>query len=480
MGSDWDSEKVTPPKSAKEWDGPQDEANPQNWSLAKRLYHSLIPTSIAFLCPFGSSVYTPGHMEVMSDFGVNREVALLPFVFYLLGLSFGPVLAAPLSETYGREVVYLSALPISAAFTLGAGFSEGIASLIVCRFFAGLFSSPGLSIGTGTLSDIWPPEKRAVPMAMFISMVQVGPALGPLIGGYVTIEMSWRWTQWVILFGMAFVLGLTLGMKETYKAVILSRRAKALGIEGPDLPHANKTRIETIKFFATKTIVRPLHMLCTEVIVTLFDLYVAFNFGLLNAFFAAFSWVFQNVYGFGLGSTGLTYLGQLVGTIVGLCIMLYISVVKWPRDLEALKQEGGSKLPPEHRLLIAKIGAPLLPASLFLFGWTARPSVHWIAPVIAEGLFGCGNLLIFTTASLYLTDCYGARYGASAWSSNTFLRYLFAFIFPLFAVQMYEGLGTGWATSLLGFCSLALVPIPFAFDRYGARLRRNTAYPSGE
>lgn len=51
-------------------------------------------------------------MEVMSDFGVNREVALLPFVFYLLGLSFGPVLAAPLSETYGRKVVYLSALPI--------------------------------------------------------------------------------------------------------------------------------------------------------------------------------------------------------------------------------------------------------------------------------------------------------------------------------------------------------------------------------
>ncbi|KAM3418133.1 hypothetical protein BST61_g6337 [Cercospora zeina] len=149
--------------------------------------------------------------------------------------------------------------------------------------------------------------------------------------------MSWRWTQWAIPFGMALVLGLTLGMDESYKAVILSRRAKTLGIEGPPLPHVNKTGTETIKFFATKTIIRPLHMLFTESIVALFDLYVAFSFGLLNVFFAAFSWVFQNVYGFGLGSTGLTYLGQLVGAIVGLAIMVYISVVKWPRKLETLR-----------------------------------------------------------------------------------------------------------------------------------------------
>ena len=33
--------------------------------------------------------------------------------------------------------------------------------------------------------------------------------------------------------------------------------------------------------------------------------------------------------------------------------------------------------------------------------------MHWIVPIIAEAFFSCGNLLIFTTASLYLTDCYG-------------------------------------------------------------------------
>lgn len=42
---------------------------------------------------------------------------------------------------------------------------------------------------------------------------------------------------------------------------------------------------------------------------------------------------------------------------------------------------------------------------------------------------------------------------------------------PLFILQMYEGLGTGWATSVLGLCALVMMPIPFAFSRWGAVLR---------
>lgn len=196
-------------KSATDWWGPDDKANPQNWSTGKKIFHTIVPPSVGFLCPFGSSVYSPGNKQVQSEFNVSREIALLPFVFYLLGLSFGPILASPTSEQYGRKIVYMSSLPIFAAFTVGAGFSQGIVSLIVCRFFAGLFSSPGLSIGTGTISDIWPPEKRGAPMSIFIFMVQMGPALGPVIGGFVVETRGWRWTQWVICFGIVVVFAVS-------------------------------------------------------------------------------------------------------------------------------------------------------------------------------------------------------------------------------------------------------------------------------
>lgn len=168
-------------RTAEDWWGAQDDGNPQKWRTGKKIYHTIVPAAVGFLCPFGSSVYTPGHQGVMAEFGVSRVVSQLPFAFYLLGLSFGPIVASPTSETVGRKTVYQSALPVFAIFTLGAGFSQNITSLIICRFFAGLFSSTGLSIGTGTVSDVWPAELRGAPMSFFICMVQMGPALGPVI-----------------------------------------------------------------------------------------------------------------------------------------------------------------------------------------------------------------------------------------------------------------------------------------------------------
>ena len=101
---------------------------------------------------------------------------------------------------------------------------------------------------------------------------------------------SWRWTQWVILFGLAIAFVLTCFMDESYKLVILRRRAKRLGIRPAE--DSKKSAASNIKYFLTKTISRPIYMMCTEPIVTFFDIYNAFNFGLLNAFFAAFSWVY--------------------------------------------------------------------------------------------------------------------------------------------------------------------------------------------
>lgn len=188
----------------------------------------------------------------------------------------------------------------------------------------------------------------------------------------------------------------------------------------------------------------------------------------------------------------LTYLGNdfrapllttciLVGSTIGCVIITAIDKKRYMPEFRRLKKENSdAKVPPEERLWNMMIGAPLLAISLFWFGWTARPSIHWISPIAAEAMFSCGNLLIFVSTLVYLADCFGAKYGASATSSNTFFRYLVATVFPLFANQLYEGLGVGWASSLLGFLAAVLAPIPFLFFRYGPMLRSRSTYVSGE
>ena len=127
---------------------------------------------------FASSVYTPGIPNVQEQFHVSTTVAILPLSLYVLGTAFGPMLAAPLSETLGRRAVYFFCLPIFGLFIIGAGFSKTFASLVVCRFFAGVFGSPPLSIGAGTAADLYPSAKRALVTCCFT----VTPFLGPVLG----------------------------------------------------------------------------------------------------------------------------------------------------------------------------------------------------------------------------------------------------------------------------------------------------------
>lgn len=127
---------------------------------------------------FGSSVYTPGVFYVQHQFHTSTTVALLPLSLFVLGIAFGPMLAAPISETYGRRPVYFLCLPIFGLFILGAGFSKNLASLLVTRFLAGVFGSPALSVGAGTCADLFPPEKRALVTGFFVATPFLGTVLG--------------------------------------------------------------------------------------------------------------------------------------------------------------------------------------------------------------------------------------------------------------------------------------------------------------
>jgi DHA1 family multidrug resistance protein-like MFS transporter len=82
---------------------------------------------------------------------------------------------------------------------------------------------------------------------------------------------------------------------------------------------------------------------------------------------------------------------------------------------------------------------------------------------------------IFLQALNYLVDAY-LMFAASAIAGNTFLRSLCGAGFPLFARQMFDGMGIQWAATLLGCVAAVLAPIPFFFYFYGHKIRERSAY----
>jgi hypothetical protein len=193
-------------------------------------------------------------------------------------------------------------------------------------------------------------------------------------------------------------------------------------------------------------------------------------YGTLYMLFAAYPIVFQQVRGWSEGIGGLAFLGILVGMIIAVAYT-------FPENFRYAKKcaETTDRLAPELRLPPSMIGGIALPIGLFWFAWTNSPSIHWMASVAAGAPFGFGMVLVFLSVFNYLIDSY-TIFAASVLAANSALRSLFGMAFPLFTTYMYENLGIHWASSIPAFLSLACVPFPFIFYKYGARIRKRCTY----
>lgn len=130
--------------------------------------------------------------------------------------------------------------------------------------------------------------------------------------------------------------------------------------------------------------------------------------------------------------------------------------------------------------------------------------MHWIVPIIGSIPFGTGVVFVFSSVFTYLVDAY-RPVAASAMASNSFMRssfaagesvltcrpdwyfgstqslhsFLGALGFPLFALPMYNRLGTVGASCLLAGLTLLMMPLPFIFYRIGARVRERSKFGAG-
>ncbi|CAG7916157.1 unnamed protein product [Penicillium olsonii] len=478
---------MSEPTEAKELDWANDPDNAKNWSTSKKIYNTAVPALLCMLISFGLAIYSPSHTSVQHDFQISSTLALLPFTLYVYGLAFGPAVSAPLSETFGRRFIYVFVTPIALLFILGASFAKNIAALAICRLLAGITISAPLAVGAGTIMDMWtgPQTNRGVVLIMTIAFL--GPALGELVGGWIAQYKNWQWSLWTTLFLGAGVWIFALGAQETYATPVKRRKAQKLGLPVPPAPIP--AGLPGIRFLFTVTLVRPLYMLVREPIVLLCSLYSSLNFSILFCFLACIPLIFETTYDFTPGQSGLVLIGIAVGCVLGGTVLVLLDAYTMKLHVRKLNTAAP---PPERMLWGAMIGGPFMAASLFWFAWTARPGIHWISSIIATGLFGFSNILVFVSTMLYLTNVYGAKSGASALAANGLLRYLVGGSFPLFTIpsmssclvspayisdfSVYNNLGYEWASSLLGFLAVAFAFLPWIFYVFGSRVRQSSAY----
>jgi len=337
-----------------------------------------------------------------------------------------------MSELFGRKWPLLIAYACFGIFQIPVAVAQNVQTIMLCRFFGGVFASSPLGIVGGSMADMWSPTYRAAAIAGFALATFVGPAMGPIIGGFVTDSyLGWRWTEYLTaILAFFFLFVDIIFLPETYGPVLLKEKAKKLRHERMIWAiHARQEEKEiSFKTIFEVYLFRPIKMLFLEPMILLLTMYVSFVYGVVYLLFSAFPIAYQEVRGWNDGVGALPFLGITLGALTGsIIIVLFI-----PRYARKMKEAGGPV--PEERLIPMMIGGVLFTIGLFWWSWTSYPTISWVPQVIAGWPLGAGIVLIFLQVINYLIDAY-LMHANSAIAANTLMRSFFGAGFPLFAVQ---------------------------------------------
>ncbi|KAM7198494.1 Major facilitator superfamily domain containing protein [Rhypophila sp. PSN 637] len=456
------------------WDDAPDRSdpeNPLNWRPTMKWANILMISVISFLVPLVSSMLAPAVPLVMADLNTtSKSFATFCVSIFVLGFACGPLILAPLSERYGRVIIYNISNVFFTIFTVMCGLSQNETMFLVFRFLSGFAGVATITIGSGTIADMMPREERGRAVSIWAVGTIMGPAIGPVIGGWLTGMVGWRWMFWIISIVIAIVSILAfLILKETYAPVLLSRKAAILRRSNGNTPaRIFQPASATSQVSFTQNLLRPTKLLLFRPLVTMLCTYVATLYGTLYLLFATYSFLFTQVYRFTVFSNGLVFLAGGIGTLFGLAYMGYIS----DRIIKS-SLEKGIQPTPEDRLspIITLPGSLTFPLGLLIYGWGAQKELHWIIPQIGTGITGFGSIIVFTAIQTYLIDAFEARWAASVIGANAVLRGIAGAVVPLAGLGLYENLGWGWGNSLLGFVSLGLAPLPILLGVYGGVVR---------
>ncbi|KUL82308.1 hypothetical protein ZTR_09726 [Talaromyces verruculosus] len=453
-----------------EWDGPDDPENPQNFSVWKKWIITLSLSTMTVWVTFATSVFSTATVATAEEFHIGSEIMLFSTTLPMCGFAVGPLVWGPLSELYGRRLPIFLGYTLFAIFQIPVALAQNVQTVLIARFFVGFFGCSALAVSGGAMADYWGPVDRGVAVATFASATFGGPVLGPILGGFITqSRLGWRWTAWITLIASALFGSICfIIVPETYHPILLQRRAA--GLRKSTQNWAIHSRLDeappSMQEIGSKYIFRPLRMLFLEPILTCITIYLSFIYAILYLFFEAYPISFGEIRGWkNQGVAALPFLGILVGVLCGAALIIYITKTSFARNLKAR-----GKVVPEERLVPMMIASILLPIGLFWFGWTSHPSTSWVLQALAGIPMGAGILVIFMQGLNYIIDVY-MMFANSALAANTLARSLLAGGFPLFATQMYHKLGVDWASSLLAFLTVGMVPIPFMLYRYGSKLR---------
>jgi DHA2 family multidrug resistance protein len=175
----------------------------------------MLPTIIEILDMSVANVAL-GHMQGSLSAGLDEITWVL--TSYLVSNAIIIPITGWLSGRFGRKNYLIFSLGLFTFSSLMCGAAPNLETLILFRILQGLGGGALQPLALSILLETFPPKEHGIAMAVYGIGVVFGPILGPLLGGYITDNLSWRWIFYINLplGGLAILMALLFIFDPSY------------------------------------------------------------------------------------------------------------------------------------------------------------------------------------------------------------------------------------------------------------------------
>jgi DHA1 family bicyclomycin/chloramphenicol resistance-like MFS transporter len=163
---------------------------------------------LALLATLGSytiDAFFPSMRAMASEFGISYWQVQQTLTAYLVPYACMSLVHGSLSDALGRRRVVLVGLVLYALASVGCALAPGFGALLFCRALQGMVGGVGMIIGRAVVRDCYSGAQAQRVMSTITIMFSLGPALAPIIGGWIHFWLGWR-----AVFGSMAVYALVL------------------------------------------------------------------------------------------------------------------------------------------------------------------------------------------------------------------------------------------------------------------------------
>ncbi|KAH6652225.1 major facilitator superfamily domain-containing protein [Truncatella angustata] len=442
--------------------------DPLNWSPPLKALVLLQVSWLAFLGPLGAAIVNPAFLLLSKEFNISVVQVSYELTVYIIAAGVGPLLTLPLANIYGRRPVYVLGTLVAAATNIAAGYCKSWSGLMVTRVFNGIASGSPIAIGPATVCDLYYSHERGFYMGIYTLFLTNGAHVAPLIGGFVSQSLGWRWAflipGYVQLATLVFTL---LCLPET----LYSRQPVSTDSESS---FADLLLFKNMEFQNTKLhwsdFLRPFYML-KYIPIVIPGLYYMTAFGFGSVLFATTgAHIFSELYHFNVAQTGLILsIPLFIGCLLGEMCAGWVTDYMVYRHAKA----HGGRREPEPRIN-ALVLAVLCPIGIIIDGvcLSHHSTISWIGPAVGMGLANFGMQIATTVTYTYCTDCYRPQSSEVSSILNVF-RHIFSMTTSFYAIPLGESIGYQYAWLIFALINVVFLIMMVLLRLNGSRWRNS-------